>query len=582
MTPLSAGDPSKIAREKLAGVRDGYYRTKYGLTGKLAGTERVRPDSAAERGLLIIQLDALPYETLCMAMERGYLPFIRRQLLQQKLKLKRWYVGIPSNTPSVQAALMYGNNDDIPSFRWYEKEGKISVNFKNPLSAGLVEERLNRFPGLLEGGSSYGNMFSGKAARSVATYGSFTTMDIARRLRGWQIFLLMLINLVTVLRMIFYTFWEFGVEIHDWLRHMVRGELQRGEYLFPLFRIVMNVWVREIITVGASTDVANGTPVVYVSFMAYDELSHQRGPASKSALLTLRTIDARIKRIVHLAQRSIVREYDVFIFSDHGTAASMPFFFLYGQTLEQMVSGLVDGKPPRRLPVYPGEVQVTYARVLALKLESYEAGLMRGLRLIVKAFRTVLTRRAAREQEPRHDGDDVIVTVSGPMAHVYLPVAGRPLDGAIGERYPALIPGLAGHGGVGVVVTRVEDGMLVRSKQGSVTVNHAGELCGLEGDPLPGIEPKDLAYRGLLKLMNMSNSGDLVLLGADCGEYLVNFEEQMAAHGGLGGLQNSAFILHQPQYSWLGDIDDPLQLHEVFMKARAAAERTEDSEAVAV
>jgi len=563
----SQADTPNMAPEKRVRVRDGYYKTKYALTDKVAGRAGVHPD-LAERGLLVIQLDALPYETLCTAMERGYLPFIRRQLLRKEFVLKKWYAGIPSNTPSVQAAVMYGNNDNIPSFRWYEKDAKLSVNFKNPLSAALVEDRLNRFPGLLEGGSSYSNMFSGKAARSVATYGSATTLDIGKRLRGLQIFLLVLLNIVTVLRTLYYTVREFAVEIHDWLRSMIRGELQRSEYLFPLFRILMNVWVREIITIGALTDIANGSPAVYVSFLAYDELAHQRGPLSKSALATLRPIDARIRKIVQLAKRGIRRDYDIFIFSDHGTAASMPFFFLYGQTIDQVVSELVEGNPPSHVREHPGEVQVTYARVLALRLESYERSLVHGLRYIVKAFRHMLLRRVSREQEPRHGGDDVIVTVAGGLGHVYLPVPGRPQDDDIQQRYPALIPGLIAHQGIGSVVSRVPEGITIRSRQGSATLDASGAILQIEGDPLPRIEPKALAYRGLLKLMTMHNSGDLVLLGADHGDYLVNFEEQMAAHGGLGGLQNSAFILVQPPYHWIRDIDDPLQLHEIFQQVR--------------
>jgi len=563
----SQADNRTMAAEKRARVRNGYYKTKYALTDRVAGRGGVHPD-LAERGLLVIQLDALPYETLCTAMERGYLPFIRRQLLRKEFVLKKWYVGIPSNTPSVQAAVMYGNNDDIPGFRWYEKDAKLSVNFKNPLSAALVEDRLNRFPGLLEGGSSYSNMFSGKAARSVATYGSTTTLDIGKRLRGLQILLLVLLNIVTVLRTLYYTVLEFAVEIRDWLRNIIRGELQRGEYLFPLFRILMNVWVREVITVGALTDIANGSPAVYVSFLAYDELAHQRGPLSRSALATLRPIDARIRKMVQLAKRGIRRDYDIFIFSDHGMAPSMPFFFLYGQTIDQMVSELVEGNPPGHVRQHPGEVQVTYARVLALRLESYERSLVHGLRYVVKAFRHMLLRRVAREQEPHHDGDGVLVAVSGGLGHVYLPMPGRPLEEDIRNRYPALIPGLIAHQGIGVVVSRVPVGIAIRSRQGSATLDASGAIMEVEGDPLPRIEPKALAYRSLLKLMTMRNSGDVVLLGADHGDYLVNFEEQMAAHGGLGGLQNSAFILVQPPYGWIRDVDDPLQLHEIFTKAR--------------
>jgi len=553
---------------KVRKLRDWYFRGKYQLIARLLGRAGT-PGDLSERGLLIIQLDALPYETFCAAVERGYMPFIRRQLIRRRLQARKWYCPIPSNTPSVQAAVMYGNNDDIPGFRWYEKQGRTYINFKNPLAAGLVEERLNsRFDGLLAGGSSYCNVFSGQASTSIATIGTFTTAGLGKRLRGLQIFALVLLNFITVIRTLAYTLWEFGTEIYDWINVLKHRVIQRGEYLFPLFRILMNVWVREIITVGAMADIARGSPSIYISFLAYDELAHQRGPFSKSTLNCLRTIDRRVRRMVQLAHRRINRDYNVFIFSDHGIAASMPFFFLYRETLGQCVARLADGKPTRYVHEHCGESQVTYARILALRLETYERGLVRGLGWLVRAFRSILVRRVEKEQEP-HAGDDVVVAVSSPLGHIYLPVEGNLQDAAILQDYPVLIPGLVKHEGIGLVVTRHNGGIIVRSKHGIATIGPDGKVIEIEGDPLFRIEPKNLAIRGLVKLMRMSNSGDVVVQGADHGRYVVNFEEQMAAHGALGGLQNSAFILHPPEYGWIGDIDDPRQLHEIFLHVRA-------------
>jgi len=554
------------ARDKLASLRDAYHRSKYKLTGRLVGRSGPAAADVSERGLLCIQLDALPYETFCAAMERGYLPFLRKQLLRGEFALTKWYSGVPSNTPSVQAAIMYGRNDNIPGFRWYEKEGDLHINFKNPLSAGIVEGRLNGHgtPGLLSGGSSYSNVFSGGAATAVATLGSFTSLNIAQRLRWLHLMALILINLFTVVRTLAFTVWEACLEIYDWVVAIKHRIIQRSEYLFPLYRILLNVWVREVITIGALTDIARGTPVVYVTYLSYDELAHQRGPFSKSALASLRTIDHRIKRIVRLARRGIVRDYDVLIFSDHGTTASMPFYYLYGQTLEQFVSGLVKTKVKDREPEPPGEAQITYARVFALRFAAYEREFKRGLRWVVRGFGRILTRRVRKTPETLSGGEGVVVAVSGPLGHIYLPMEGQPRESAIDRAYPGLIRGLVRHTGIGVVVTRGEDGVVVRSRHGAAVIDASGERRRKHGEPLPRIEPKNLAYRGLAKLMNMTNSGDIVVLGADHGRYVVNLEEQMAAHGGLGNLQNSAFLMHQPEHRAFRDIDDPLKLHEIL------------------
>jgi len=570
------------AREKLRRLRDNFYRKKYMLIARLVG--RAAHDDLSERGLLVIQLDALPYETLQMAMERGYLPFLSKQVSRENFRLQKWYSGVPSNTPSVQAALLYGNNDDIPGFRWYEKDKGLHINFKNPLSAGAVENRLNsRFDGLLEGGSSYANMFSGSAASPVATFGSFTRFDVARTLRWLRLLALCIMNFLTVLLTVFFTVKEFAIELYDWL-HVIRHRLiQRGEYLFPLYRILMNVWVRELITVGAMTDIARGSPSIYVTYLSYDELSHQRGPLSKSALNSLKTIDRRIKRIVRLARRNILREYDIFIFSDHGIVPSMPFFFLYGQTIGQYVSKLVDNEVTAYGREHPGDFQVTYARILALRLENYERELMRGVRLIVRAFRRMLQRRTAKDQETHSEGEDVVVAVSGPLGHIYLPLDDTVGEDEIAKRYPKLIEGLVGHKGIGVVVVRRDDDIIVRSAEGSAVVDKEGRLHNQDGDPLPRIEPKRTAYRGLRRLMDMKNAGDIVVLGADNGKYTVNFEEQMAAHGGIGGLQNSSFLMYQPDYEGgVGEISDPLQLYEIFKSVRTRPSRVRGMESIPV
>ena len=557
-------------REKLRRLRDNYYRKKYMLIAKLVGRVGAHAD-LSDRGLLLIQLDALPHETLCSAMERGYLPFLRRELLGKNFQLQKWYSGVPSNTPSVQAAMLYGNSDDIPGFRWYEKDKNLHINFKSPLSAGVVEGRLNaRCEGLLKGGSSYANMFSGGASSAVATYGSFTQFNIAKTLRGLQLFVLILVNFITVLRTIFYTVKEFVIELCDWLNLIRHKLIQRSEYLFPLYRIVMNVWLRELITVGVMTDIARGAPSIYVTYLAYDELAHQRGPFSKSALNSLKTLDRRIRRIVRLARRNILREYDIFIISDHGTTASMPFFFLYGQTLDRCISELVDNEVTAYKHESTGESQITYARILALRLESYEREVMRGLRFIVRAFRGVLIRRILKDQELRPQGKEVVVAVSGPLAHIYLPPAHVLQEHEISARYPKLIQGLLDHKGIGVVITRKDGQIVIRSREGSAIVAPNGRPLRKDGDPLPSIEPKDLAYLGLRRLMDMTNSGDIVILGSDHGRYTVNFEEQMAAHGGLGGLQNSAFLMHQPDYAGrMAGIDDPVRLYEIFKTVRS-------------
>ena len=90
----------------------------------------------------------------------------------------------------------------------------------------------------------------------------------------------------------------------EWLREeyeRAAGELARkrthSEGLFPFIRVLSNVIVRELQTMAIVLDVYLGVPIIYSTFMQYDELGHHFGPSSFQALRDLRRTDARIREI---------------------------------------------------------------------------------------------------------------------------------------------------------------------------------------------------------------------------------------------------------------------------------------------
>ena len=95
----------------------------------------------------------------------------------------------------------------------------------------------------------------------------------------------------------------------EWFREeweRARGELAgrvtHSEGIFPFIRILSNVVVRELQTMAILLDVYLGVPVIYSTFMQYDELAHHFGPSSKQALVDLRRTDARIAEIWRMAR----------------------------------------------------------------------------------------------------------------------------------------------------------------------------------------------------------------------------------------------------------------------------------------
>src|SRR5262245_25042753 len=75
-----------------------------------------------KRGFIAIQIDGLGYYVLKGALTRRYLPFLRKLVRRRGWSLHRYRVGLPATTPASQLAVMYGDNHDVPGFRWLEKE----------------------------------------------------------------------------------------------------------------------------------------------------------------------------------------------------------------------------------------------------------------------------------------------------------------------------------------------------------------------------------------------------------------------------------------------------------------------------
>ena len=85
-------------------------------------------------------------------------------------RLSEWETDLSSQTGTSQAGLLLGSNDDIPAFRWVEKELGRIMTCSAPADCALIEERLSSGNGLLaDGGASRSNLLSGDAAQVILT-----------------------------------------------------------------------------------------------------------------------------------------------------------------------------------------------------------------------------------------------------------------------------------------------------------------------------------------------------------------------------------------------------------------------------
>jgi hypothetical protein len=161
--------------------------------------------------------------------------------------------------------------------------------------------------------------------------------------------------------------------------------------------------------------------------------------------------------------------------------------------------------------------------------------------------------------------DDVHVLGSGNLGLIYLMESPERLPAEqIHARHPRLIPALRSHPHIGWLLVRSEhDGPLVLGPAGTLRLRD-GSLTG--DDPLAGLPAG--ARRHLLRTDGFPHAPD-ILVGSFYDPVLEEgcaFEELISFHGGLGGPQTQAFLMHPPT---LPAPDEPLvgaeAVHRVLM-----------------
>ncbi len=154
---------------------------------------------------------------------------------------------------------------------------------------------------------------------------------------------------------------------------------------------------------------------------------------------------------------------------------------------------------------------------------------------------------------------DTLVVSSGNLSMIYLTrFPGRLKQPAIEHAHPHLISGLAIHPGVGVVVVQGEDGPMAYGSGGSHRLMD-GVVVGI--DPLAPYG--DHARADLLRHQSAAHVGDLVVISSVDPETqeVPAFEELVGSHGGLGGWQTEAMLVHPSAWPVTHQLTDPDALH---------------------
>jgi len=468
-------------------------------------------------GIIFLEIDGLGLPVLQRAMRDGTTPVLASWLERGTHRLIEWETDLSSQTGASQAGILLGSNDDVPAFRWVEKETGRVMACSSPDDCAEIERRLSSGRGLLTGdGASRGNLFSGEADAMILTVSHMSAEKQANP--GYRAFLA---NGFNVARLLVLFLWEVVLEWVNAIQQRRRKVWPRGHRggRYPLIRATVCVAIRDLIVFGVLTDMMRGRPAVYATFSSYDEVAHHSGLERRDTLEALRKLDQQFGRIER-ARRFAPRPYHLVILSDHGQTQGATFKQRNGYDLNELVNRSLDA--------------ATVTRVAGDDEHDAKVG-----QAVAEATGHAVQDEAAHSLA----GDGVIVLASGNLGLAYLmEVKHRLSMEEISERHPRLIPALREHPHIGFVLVHSRD-------HGPVVLGRAGARYlaedRVEGeDPLAGFGPRAAVH--LRRTDGFTHAPDLLVnsfydpvLEQGCA-----FEELISFHGGLGGPQTRPFIFH--------------------------------------
>src|SRR5262245_31548924 len=290
-------------------------------------------------GLVFLEIDGLALPVLQRAIRNGSAPTMGRWLEEGSHHLVEWETDLSSQTGASQAGILLGSNDDIPAFRWVEKEtGRMMTCSAPPDCARIERERATGVGLLVDGGASRGNLLSGEAEAVILTV---SRMEAEKRANpGYRAFFA---NSFNVSRALVLFGWEVLLEWTAALRAKRRDVRPRGHRggIYPFMRAAMCVIVRDLIVYGVLTDMMRGRPAIYATCSSYDEVPHHSGLERADTLEALRKLDQQFGRIER-ARRFAARPYEVVVLSDHGQTQGATFKQRNGYGLDELVERSVE------------------------------------------------------------------------------------------------------------------------------------------------------------------------------------------------------------------------------------------------
>ncbi|MCR4338167.1 MAG: glycosyltransferase [Candidatus Omnitrophica bacterium] len=474
----------------------------------------------SQPGLVLIQIDGFPMKEIQTALKKGEMPFLRRLLSRERYELYPFYSGIPSSTPAVQAELFYGVKSAVPGFSFYDRPTQKVFQMYTVDHAIAIEERLQsqHGPGLLKGGSSYSNIYSGGAEESHFCSVNLGWNELWEMKHPFKMMVLTLIHCLSFLKTMVRIAFELVFSLIDFFNGVIIKKDFMKELKFIPTRLAICIVLRDFITWGAKIDIIRGLPIIHLNLLGYDEHAHRRGPSSAFAHRTLRGIDQAIANIYSQALYATRRNYDVWIYSDHGQEAVASYRVKQGQSVYDAVRSVLESHRKKSYVFMnwdvPGGVQ-------SMRIQYF------GKRWFNKAFPSATPIPTSKPEE-----NNVIVAAMGPIGHIYLWPSPEPQE----KDFLAQI--FVKEANIPMILFPYEGQIVAWTSQGRfVLPEDAANVFGREHPYLKEVT------EDMMRVCQNSLAGDLVICGWKTDGQPWSFPIEGGAHGGPGPNETSAFVM---------------------------------------
>ena len=518
---------------------ESWYRNIVGRQVRRGG-DRVETDVP---GVIFLEIDGLALDVLKRAMRDGSAPAMARWLREGTHNLEGWETDWSSQTGACQAGLLHGNNHDMPAFRWWEKDRGKPIVTNHPQDAAELERRHSDGRGLLhEDGASRANILSGDAVHTMLTMSTV----LSRRRPIGRDYSAYFAHPYAVAKTLTAVLAEIARERHaqaEQRRRDVQPRIRRSRQ-YAVLRAFATVIQLDLQVAAVVGDMLAGRPVVYTTFLAYDEVAHHSGIERPDALAVLRKVDRQLAR-VEAAAADAPRPYRLVVLSDHGQSQGATFLQRFGVTLEELVRSACESAEEVHADAGREDDAAAYLGASLTELGRDDTVAARGARRAAKRLEEGEVKQHAEEDRL----PDLSVMASGNLGLISFPrEPGRVTLERIEQLHPRLLPALRDHPGIAFVMVRSErDGALALGRDG---VHHldSGRVEGV--DPLAAFGPT--AARHLRRTDGFPHCPDVMLNSTfleETGE-VAAFEELVGSHGGMGGTQSHPFVLHPTELPW--------------------------------